>query len=139
MNKIFELSIEQIDTIVKELKKLIDNEDTIVILRGDLASGKTTFVKNYVKSLGFNDNVTSPTFSIQSIYNGNVFHYDVYNKTLDEFIALGLLEEFEKSGVHFVEWGDEKLEKILISYGFKTLVLEIKKLENKRQYILNGK
>ncbi len=130
------LALEEINVVVEELKKLLENfkYEAIVILRGDLASGKTTFVKNFVKSLGIEDIVTSPTFSLQSIYNNRIFHYDVYNKTLEEFISLGLLEEFEKSGIHFVEWGDEKLEELLKSYGFNVLVLNIEKLENKRQY-----
>lgn len=134
------LGLEEIEKIVDKLKSKITyfDNDCIVILRGDLASGKTTFVKSYVKSLNIDEQVTSPTFSLQSIYDNRIFHYDVYNKTLEEFISLGLLEEFEKEGIHFVEWGDEKLEEILKSYGFNVLVLEIEKIENKRQYILNG-
>ncbi len=138
--KLFLIGLEEVDTVVKELKKKLkkfDNE-CIVILRGDLASGKTTFVKNFVKSLGDKELVTSPTFSLQSVYNNNIFHYDVYNKSLDEFIALGMLEEFEKEGIHFVEWGDEKLEGLLKSYGFNVMLLEIEKKDDKRQYILNG-
>jgi len=134
--KSYILGLDEIDTIIKELDSFI-NDNCIVILRGDLASGKTTFVKNYVKFLGLDDDVTSPTFSLQSIYSEKIYHYDVYNKTLQEFISLGLLEEFEKEGIHFVEWGDEKLENILISYGFEVKVLEIKKLDDKRQYIIN--
>jgi tRNA threonylcarbamoyladenosine biosynthesis protein TsaE len=134
--KSFLLNENELNVIVDELKSQIEalNNDCIIILRGDLASGKTTFVKNYVKSLGINENVTSPTFSLQSIYDNRVFHYDVYNKTLEEFISLGLLEEFEKNGIHFVEWGDQKLEELLKSYGFNVLILNIEKLENKRQY-----
>ena len=135
----FILDINEIDLIVDKLKletKKYDNE-VIVILRGDLASGKTTFVKNYVRSLGLDDLVTSQTFSLQSIYSNEIYHYDVYNKSLEEFISLGLLEEFEKQGVHFVEWGDEKLEELLKSYGFNVMLLQIIKRENKRQYILD--
>ncbi len=49
-------------------------------MRGDLASGKTTLVKNYLKTLDLDDIVTSPTFSLQAIYSNDIFHYDVYNK-----------------------------------------------------------
>ena len=115
MQKEFELELEQIDVLTGYLKDILI-EDCIVILRGDLASGKTTLVKNYLKALGLDDLVTSPTFSLQAIYSNDIFHYDVYNKTLGEFVSLGMLEEFEKQGVHFVEWGDEKLEMILIDY-----------------------
>ena len=131
-------SKDSIQDIVFYLKNLINNMDKIILLRGDLASGKTTLVKEYVKSLDIEDKVTSPTFSLQCIYSNNIFHYDVYNKTLDEFIALGMLEEFEKDGIHFVEWGDENLELILKEYGFETIIINIKKLENKREYIIES-
>lgn len=134
MKEEFILDLNQLNTIVEKIKEKTSNEDSIVILRGDLASGKTTLVKNYVKSLGIDDLVTSPTFSLQSIYSDEIYHYDVYNKTLDEFISLGMLEEFEKSGIHFVEWGDEKLQNLLIEYGYNVILVEIQKLDNKRQY-----
>ena len=133
------LALDEIDKIVKKVSSLTlkKNNDCVVILRGDLASGKTTFVKHFVKDLGLDDEVTSPTFFLQSIYSDKVFHYDVYNKSLEDFISLGLLEEFEKDGIHFVEWGDERLEELLKSYGFEVLVLNIKKEDDKRQYIIN--
>ena len=136
----YTLDINEIDLIVEKLKSEVKkyNNEVIVILRGDLASGKTTFVKNYVKSLGLDDLVTSPTFSLQSVYSNNIYHYDVYNKTLEEFISLGLLEEFEKEGVHFVEWGDEKLERLLKEYGYNVILIEIEKKEQKRLYKINA-
>jgi tRNA threonylcarbamoyl adenosine modification protein YjeE len=85
----FELELEQIDVLAKYLKDIL-TDDCIVILRGDLASGKTTLVKNYLKVLDLTDLVTSPTFSLQAIYSNDIFHYDVYNKTLSEFISLGM-------------------------------------------------
>ncbi|KLE02249.1 tRNA (adenosine(37)-N6)-threonylcarbamoyltransferase complex ATPase subunit type 1 TsaE [Aliarcobacter butzleri] len=138
MKKEFELDLDSVDVVVDELKKVINNKNCVVILRGDLASGKTTLVKNYVKSLGLDDLVTSPTFSIQAVYSNNIFHYDVYNKTLQQFICLGMIEEFEAEGVHFVEWGDEKLEDILKDYGFQVVLVEIRKKDNKRLYTIDA-
>lgn len=132
------LPLNEVVTVVEELKATIDNKSMIVLLQGDLASGKTTFVKTYVKSLKMDDLVTSPTFSLQTLYGENIYHYDVYNKTLGEFIALGLLEEFEKEGTHFVEWGDNQLNELLTSYGFEVITIEIEKLENKRRYRINA-
>jgi tRNA threonylcarbamoyladenosine biosynthesis protein TsaE len=136
--KEYTLALEEIDKIVAVLKQSINDKTCIVLLQGDLASGKTTLVKHYVKSLHIDDLVTSPTFSIQTIYGENIYHYDVYNKSLEEFISLGLLEEFEKEGIHFVEWGDTKLKEILNSYGFNTLCVQIKKSDNKRQYTIHA-
>jgi len=127
-----------IDAVILKLKEIASNRDLIVLLQGTLASGKTTLVKNYVKSLGLNDKVTSPTFSIQSVYSNNIYHYDVYNKTLQEFISLGLLEEFENSGIHFVEWGGDDLKSILLDYGFDLITIKIEKKENKREYTIES-
>jgi tRNA threonylcarbamoyladenosine biosynthesis protein TsaE len=132
------LELSEISLFVEVLKQKIENQDVIVLLRGDLASGKTTLVQNYITHLGINDIVTSPTFSIQSIYGNNIYHYDIYNKTLGEFISLGLLEEFEKNGIHFVEWGDEKLENILIEYGFSVIVVNIEKKNESREYTIGS-
>lgn len=129
--------LKNIDTLISSLKDKLHNRDIIVLLQGDLASGKTTLVKRFVSFLGMEDLVTSPTFSLQSVYGNTIFHYDLYNKGLDEFIALGMLEEFEKPGIHFVEWGDDKLKELLKSYGYEVLSIEIEKQENNRKYIIN--
>lgn len=118
------------------LNKVIDKRDVVVLLQGDLASGKTTLVKNFLASKDIQSEVTSPTFCIQNVYEGEIYHYDVYNKTLEEFISLGLLEEFEKPGTHFVEWGDNRLEELLKSYGFEVIKVEIEKLNDKRRYTI---
>ncbi|WP_198304474.1 tRNA (adenosine(37)-N6)-threonylcarbamoyltransferase complex ATPase subunit type 1 TsaE [Arcobacter vandammei] len=132
--KEFLLEEKELEILISYLKEILENRDCIVILRGDLASGKTTLVKHFVKAKGLEDIVNSPTFSLQVIYGEDIFHYDLYNKTLQDFMALGMLEEFEKSGLHFVEWGDSKLENLLNDYGFDVLVLEIFKKDNKRLY-----
>lgn len=138
MNCNFTLQENELDELITYLISILNNKNKVVLLRGDLASGKTTLVKNYVKKLNINDKVTSPTFSLQCIYSNNIFHYDVYNKTLEEFISLGMLEEFEKDGIHFVEWGDSNLESILNEYGFETIIINIKKLNNKREYSIES-
>ena len=134
MNNSYELNLDDLNVLVDDLVSFVDDKDYIVILRGDLASGKTTLVKKFVKTLGYADIVTSPTFSLQSIYNDKIYHYDVYNKTLEEFISLGMLEEFEKEGIHFIEWGDNKLQEILEDYGYEVIVINIEKSNNKRTY-----
>lgn len=138
MSKEFLLKESEIETLVLYLKEILKNRNCVVILRGDLASGKTTLVKHFVKAMNLSDIVNSPTFSLQVVYGENIFHYDLYNKTLDEFISLGMLEEFEKNGLHFVEWGDTNLENILNDYGFDVIVLNIFKNDNKRLYKLDA-
>ena len=125
---------------LKELPSLIDeiNENFksgVVILKGDLAAGKTTLVKEMAKKLGLSDDVTSPTFSIQQCYGDKCFHYDIYNHGIRHFISLGMLEELEKEGLHFIEWGDEELQKLLVSAGIDTMIIDIEKIsDDAREY-----
>jgi len=132
------LDLNNIYKVVNKLISISENKNIIILLKGDLASGKTTLVKEFVKALGLKDEVRSPTFSLQSIYANNIFHYDIYNKSLKEFVALGLLEEFDKSGIHFVEWGDDKLKSLLNEYGFFSISVSINKLKNEREYIIES-
>ena len=134
----FLVSEDNLNQVIDNLKSKIDGKNCIILLQGDLASGKTTFVKHYVKSLALEDEVVSPTFSLQRVYGTDIFHYDIYNKTLDEFIALGLLEEFERDGIHFVEWGDDRLATILNNYGFELLTIQIEKKDDKREYKISA-
>jgi tRNA threonylcarbamoyladenosine biosynthesis protein TsaE len=131
--KKFQLSLDRLDIIVKYILENIT--DGVVILRGDLASGKTTLVKAVAKELNILDDVTSPTFSLQQCYDNKIFHYDIYNHGLEHFISLGMLEELEKDGLHFIEWGDNKLVEILKSVGIDVITIDIKKIsDNAREY-----
>ncbi|AZV46474.1 tRNA (adenosine(37)-N6)-threonylcarbamoyltransferase complex ATPase subunit type 1 TsaE [Nautilia sp. PV-1] len=123
-------SLEDLNKVTECIKKSGKN---IVILSGTLGSGKTTLVKEFVKNEGLNDTVTSPTFAIQNIYADTVYHYDLYNKGSGEFLALGMLEELEKDGWHFLEWG-EGLEEVLKTYGLDYLKIKITIDGNKRVY-----
>ena len=104
--------------------------DGVIVLRGDLAAGKTTLVKVIAKNMGYDEDVTSPTFSLQQCYGEKIFHYDIYNHGLEHFIALGMLEELDKEGLHFIEWGDEKLIEILSSVGIDVMSIDIEKISN---------
>ncbi len=109
--------------------------DGVVILRGDLAAGKTTLVKAVAEAMGIQESVTSPTFSLQQCYGEKIYHYDLYNHGLDHFISLGMLEELEKEGLHFVEWGDVALQELLEDAGIPVTLIEIEKVGNdKREY-----
>jgi tRNA threonylcarbamoyladenosine biosynthesis protein TsaE len=100
-------------------------ENTILFLRGDLAAGKTTLMKAIVAFRGLNDGVTSPTFSLQHQYGEQLYHYDLYRIDDEEFMALGLFEEFEKSGWHVIEWGSDRLKTFLEGVGYNVAMVTI--------------
>ncbi|MFK5938229.1 MAG: tRNA (adenosine(37)-N6)-threonylcarbamoyltransferase complex ATPase subunit type 1 TsaE [Sulfurimonas sp.] len=133
--KNYSLKLGELDVLSKEIIK--DFPNGVVVLRGDLAAGKTTFVKTIAKELGYEEEVTSPTFSLQQCYGEKIFHYDIYNHGLEHFIALGMLEELEKEGLHFIEWGDETLVDLLVNAGIQTITIDIEKTKNDaREYIV---
>ena len=126
-------SVDEINKVILELKNILP-KGGIVLLKGDLAAGKTTLVKAFVQSLGIGENVSSPTFSIMNIYDNRVFHYDIYSEGVSKFIQNGLLENLELQGYHFIEWADEKLAEILNAYGFNFITVEIISHGEKREY-----
>jgi len=126
-------SFEEIDDISLEIKNIFPTGG-IVLLVGDLASGKTSLVKNFTKVLGVKDEVTSPTFSILNIYDDFIYHYDIYNEGSSKFLQSGLLENLELEGYHFIEWADENLEKYLKSAGLKYIKVSISPSGEKREY-----
>ena len=129
------LDLLELDHLSREVINRLPNGG-IVLLKGDLASGKTTFVKSFVKFLGMSEDVSSPTFSIMNIYGDRVYHYDIYNEGSSKFIESGLLENLEQKGYHFIEWADEKLERILDMYGFESVIIEIEPKDEKREYTI---
>jgi len=133
--KTFNLSLDELDIIVKEIEKSLP-DGGVIILEGDLASGKTTLTQAFAKHLGEVDLVTSPTFSLQQCYGDRLFHYDLYNKGLENFLSLGLLEELERKGYHLIEWADEGLFKFLVSAGMKSIHIHIEKDDKRRTYTM---
>lgn len=87
----------------------------IIVLSGDLGSGKTKLTEGILSFFGLEDEISSPTFTIVNEYktpNFPIYHFDVYRLAdYDEFIAIGGEEYFEK-GVSIIEWG-EMIEEIL--------------------------
>lgn len=82
----------------------------IVVLAGELGSGKTVWVQGFARGLGVEDAVTSPTFTLVRPHQGRrlrLLHADVYRlDRLDEVIDLGLVEQLDDRSVACIEWGD---------------------------------
>ncbi len=122
------LSQSELATLCERLTQELP-QGGVVILQGDLASGKTTFTQAFARYLGLEDAVTSPTFSLQQVYGGRLFHYDLYNYGFEKFVSLGMMEELEREGYHLIEWGDETLIGWLKRAGIDTVVLKITKCD----------
>jgi tRNA threonylcarbamoyladenosine biosynthesis protein TsaE len=81
----------------------------VVLLAGELGSGKTVFTQGLAEGLEVRELVTSPTFTLVHRYEGRVplFHLDVYRlERVGELADLGIDELLDADGVVVVEWGD---------------------------------
>ncbi len=98
------------DTIIfaKKFAKQLNKKD-IVVLSGELGSGKTKFVQGILSYFGLENEISSPTFTIVNEYNATlcpIYHFDVYRLAdIDEFYAMGGEEYFE-NGICLIEWGE---------------------------------
>lgn len=105
--------IETKDIASKLASKL--NVGDIIILSGELGSGKTKFTEGFLSHWNLQDEISSPTFTIVNEYhsdNTNIYHFDVYRlEDIDEFYAIGGTEYFD-NGISIIEWG-ELIEDIL--------------------------
>jgi len=83
----------------------------VVLVRGELGSGKTTLVRGAARALGVTDPVTSPTFSIGHRYEGRgvtVSHLDLYRLAGLEREDPALLADYLGPGrIAFVEWPED--------------------------------
>ena len=87
----------------------IIGDHTIIAFQGHLGAGKTTFIKAICDTLGVEDNVCSPTFTIINEYRAasgdSVFHFDFYRvEKLQEALDLGLDEYFYSGCLCLMEW-----------------------------------
>jgi tRNA threonylcarbamoyladenosine biosynthesis protein TsaE len=83
----------------------------LVLLSGELGTGKTTLTKGIVAGLGaaHEDDVTSPTFTLVHVYGkaSKVYHADLYRiESFHDFETLGLEDLFSTPSVTILEWSE---------------------------------
>ena len=126
---------EQTRALAGAIARLCEPGD-VLLLAGDLGSGKTTFAQGFGRGLGVTEPITSPTFALVRQYpigdGGDVqadsslktlLHADVYRLDhLAEIADLGLGELVEDGSVALVEWGD--MAEPVLGHGSLSLRLD---------------
>ena len=85
---------------------------------GELASGKTTFIKGILRGLNFDRPVTSPTFTLVNEYDAKypVIHIDCYREDeLERWIKLGMNDYMDEENVVIIEWADKMISLLPIN------------------------
>ena len=140
MEKYITNSEEETKEFAKEFAKKLKIGD-VVILSGDLGSGKTKFVEGVLSNFELENEISSPTFTIVNEYKKddiNIYHFDVYRlEDSDEFYAIGGEEYFEK-GICLIEWGEiieDALPNKYIKINFKRNIEDDNKREINIDYV----
>ena len=98
---------------IEDWQKVVDEimpqlQHNILLLKGNLGAGKTTFTQFLLKKLGSNDEVSSPTYAIVNEYHspkGKIFHFDLYRmKNIDEVYDIGMEEYLDNAFLCIIEW-----------------------------------
>lgn len=88
----------------------------VLVLTGDLGAGKTQLTKGIAAGLGVKADVTSPTFTIEMVYEGAdlpLYHFDLYRlDSADELEDTGIFDVLGSDGVCAIEWGEQFADEI---------------------------
>ena len=112
---LFNYDITEIDKVSKIIIELIKQKNK-VLFSGPIGSGKTTLIKNVMHNLGFNEHVSSPTFSIINEYALDykmIYHMDLYRiKKKDELYEIGFEEYLRNGNLCLIEWPEIAIKMI---------------------------
>jgi len=110
-----------------------------LFLQGELGAGKTTFVRGFLRQLGFKGAVKSPTYTLVEPYSfaeKPVYHFDLYRlNSPDELEHIGLRDYFSPTAVCLVEWP----EKAGTRLGRPDLLIQFEFLEVGRKLVIDAK
>lgn len=121
----------------EKLAKLIDIP-ALILLKGDLGTGKTLITKAAVSALGYQGDVTSPTFNLIQEYQAEaeIIHMDLYRlESSEELLEIGFEDYLNREAIIFIEWPELALSLIPADFIF----INIEKIsDNQREITVRG-
>lgn len=122
-----QFTIHQLEKWKDIVNQIIPNlQHNILLLKGNLGAGKTTFSQFLLKELGSSDEISSPTYSIVNEYDtpkGKVFHFDLYRlKSVEEAYDFGIEEYLDNGYLSIIEWPEIYTDE-LEGYDFHEMII----------------
>ena len=139
MREFISESYEQTLQFASDFAKSVPRGSVIGFI-GGLGMGKTAFTSGFVKGLGIDAEVSSPTFAICNEYigeNARVYHFDMYRiENWDDLYSTGYFDYLNDKSYILAEWS----ENIVGALPDDAIIIEIEKLgENSRKFYIKEK
>ncbi len=132
-------SEEETKNFAKNFASKLDNK-TVIVLTGELGSGKTKFVEGFLSYFGLENEISSPTFTIVNEYKNEkatIYHFDVYRLfDCSEFYEIGGDEYFDK-GICLIEWGELIRDSLPENY-VHVIISKDNQDDNKRRILIEN-
>ncbi len=134
-----QFKIRQLEEWKNVVSHIIPNlQHPILLLRGNLGVGKTTFTQYFLRELGSVDEISSPTYSIVNEYDtpkGKVYHFDLYRlKNVTEAYDFGIEEYLDNGFLSIIEWPEIYMDEL---DGYEFHEMSIENTESGREITFN--
>lgn len=143
MKKYVTHSEQETEKLAFDIAKNLNNT-SVVVLTGNLGTGKTRFMRGIAKYFGIQNEVSSPTFTIVNEYNpkhnsenvDKIFHFDVYRLSGAEDFEDSVGTDYFNSGLCILEWGE--IIKNILPPSTIYITIESTAVENERVITIKG-
>ncbi len=143
MKKYVTYSEQETEKLAFDLAKNLNN-NSIIVLTGNLGTGKTRFMRGIAEYFGIQNDVSSPTFTIVNEYtpkanNENVdkiFHFDVYRLSGSDDFEDSVGTDYFNSGLCILEWGE--IVKDILPPSTIYITIQSTDVENERVITIKG-